>query len=245
METKLRNLFALQRVDLELDILDEAKGDLPKEIREMEEKENAASARLAELEKTMRDAFAQRDTTDNSILALREKCERYKKQQYEVRNNKEYDALTKETDAATMMIAKLEKEMESLESKGTIARTEIETVRKELEEMKPHLADHRAALAAVSKVNEEKELQTLHEREKLVVRIPGGDLATYTRIRKAKKVVAVVPVRRNSCGGCYGRVPPQKLLELRKNDRIYLCEHCGRIIVSDDIVTQVDGVPQA
>lgn len=244
METKLRNLYALQRVDLELDQLEEAKGDLPKEIRELEDQEREATEHLAQLEQTMRQAFAQRDTTDTDILTLKEKSEKYKKQQYEVRNNKEYDALTKEMDAATVTIARLEKEMESLESRGTIARTEIEKVQKQIEELKPQLEERRTALAAVSKVNEEKELKTLHAREKLVVRIPAADLATYTRIRKAKRGMAVVPLHRNSCGGCYGRVPPQKLLELRQNNKLYLCEHCGRIIVSDTIVQQVTDTVQ-
>jgi predicted nucleic acid-binding Zn-ribbon protein len=97
------------------------------------------------------------------------------------------------------------------------------------------LGEKRAALAEVSKTTEEEEGKLRHEREKIVHRVAKGDLAQYERIRKAKKGKAVVPVRRAACGGCFARVPPQKLLELRQNSKIYLCEHCGRIIVSDEI----------
>ena len=97
------------------------------------------------------------------------------------------------------------------------------------------LEEKKTALAEVSKTTEDEELQYTHEREKLVARIAKSDIFTYERIRKAKRGTAVVPVRRQACGGCHNRVPPQKLLELRKNDRIYTCERCGRIIVSDEI----------
>jgi hypothetical protein len=74
-----------------------------------------------------------------------------------------------------------------------------------------------------------------HERQKLVSRIAKADLALYERIRKARNGKAVVPVKKGSCGGCFNRVPPQKLLELRQHERVYTCERCGRIIISDEI----------
>jgi hypothetical protein len=87
----------------------------------------------------------------------------------------------------------------------------------------------------VSKSTEVEELQFNHQRQKVVARIAKPDLAAYERIRRAKRGMAVVPVKKGACGGCFNRVPPQKLLELRQNDRLYTCERCGRIIVSDEI----------
>ncbi len=138
-------------------------------------------------------------------------------------------------DAAQDTIVRLEKEMEMLEGKATLARSDIEIVKITLGELDGVLGEKRAALAEVSKTTEEEEGKLRHEREKIVHRVAKGDLAQYERIRKAKKGKAVVPVRRAACGGCFARVPPQKLLELRQNSKIYLCEHCGRIIVSDEI----------
>ena len=235
METKLRQLYALQQIDSNLDELEELKGDLPGRIRELEAQEKALNDQLAALENTMRTAFAQRDNADAEIVALRDKAEKYKAQQFQVRNNREYDALTREMDSAADTIVRLEKEMEMLEGKATLARTDIETVRLSLGELNAVLVEKRAALAEVSKTTEEEEGKLRHEREKIVHRVAKADLAQYERIRKAKKGMAVVAIRRGACGGCFARVPPQKILELRQHSKIYLCEHCGRIIVSDEI----------
>ncbi len=235
MENKLRTLYTLQLIDSNLDEIEDMKGDLPGEVRKLEEKIAALQEQLALLEETMRGAFSQRNNADSEIISLREKIEKYKMQQFQVRNNKEYDALTREMDQAAETIAKLEKEMSALENKATIARTDIETGKKELEESQALLEEKKAELAEVSKNTEEEELKFKHEREKIVVRVAKADLAMYERIRKAKNGRAVVPIKRGSCGGCYTAVPPQKVLELKQNKRLYTCERCGRIIVSEEI----------
>jgi predicted nucleic acid-binding Zn-ribbon protein len=235
LEDKLRNLYALQQIDNNLDELEQLKGDLPSEVRELEEKIQGFQKQIATLEHTMKSSFSARDNADSEIIGLREKVEKYKAQQFQVRNNKEYDALTKEMDHAASTIGKLEKEMEVLEGKATMARTDIEAIKLQLDELLPMIEEKREALMEVSKETEAEELKYTHERKKLLSRIGKADLATYERIRKAKKGKAVVPVKRGSCGGCFNRVPPQKLLELRQNNTLYTCEHCGRIIVSDEI----------
>jgi predicted nucleic acid-binding Zn-ribbon protein len=242
LENKLRQLYALQMIDSSLDELQELKGDLPAHIGGLESRKAQLTAAMAELDQTMRTAFAQRDTTDGEIVALRDKMEKYKTQQFEVRNNKEYDALTKEMDHASEMIARLEKEMDVLEGKATLARTDIEGIKAQLVELEKELDEKHAALTEVSKATEEEELKYSHQREKLLVRINKADLLAYERIRKAKKGKAVVPVKRGACGGCFARVPPQKLLELRQNKRLYACEHCGRILVSDQIVEESSSI---
>ncbi len=236
MENKLRSLYALQNIDSNLDELEEMKGDLPSEIGDLEAKADELKARKAALEETMRNAFAMRDGADSEIISLKEKVERYKSQQFAVRNNREYDALTKEMDNATDTIARLEKEMDQLEGKATNARGDIDAATLQIEELTTVLEEKRAALAEVSKTTEAEEEKYRHDRQKLVVRIPKADLATYERIRKAKRGKAIVSVKRGACGGCYNRVPPQKILELRQNNKLYMCEHCGRILVSDEIV---------
>ena len=235
MENKLRTLYTLQLIDNNLDEIEDMKGDLPAEVRKLEEKIAGLKEHLAEREEAMRAAFSQRNNADSEIISLREKIEKYKSQQFQVRNNKEYDALTREMDQAAETIARLEKEMNDLENKATIARTDIETGKKELEESLALLEEKKSELAEVSKSTEEEELKFKHEREKTVVRIAKTDLAMYERIRKAKNGRAVVPIKRGSCGGCFTAVPPQKVLELKQNKRLYTCERCGRIIVSEEI----------
>jgi predicted nucleic acid-binding Zn-ribbon protein len=239
LKNKLEYLFALQLIDTDLDSLQEQKGDLPFEVEALENELAAIQARQTAAEQAMRQAFSQRDTADSDIVGLREKLDKFKGQQFAVRSNREYDALTREMDAATETVARLEKEMVTFEVKATTARTEMEELKVKAEAIEKQLAEKRAALAEVSKLTEEEELQHKHERENAVARISKQDLAAYERIRKAKKGMAVVPVQKGACGGCYNRLPPQKLLELRTNEKMYTCERCGRIIVSDEIVETV------
>jgi len=242
LENKLRYLYALQQIDLNLDELEELKGDLPAEIGELEGQEAELKAQLASLENTMKTSFAQRDSADADIISLKKKFEKYKSQQFQVRNNKEYDALTREMDTAQSTTVRLEKEMEILEGRATLARDDIEVVKGKLAELAAVLTEKRAALAEVSKTTEAEELKCRHEREKVVRKIVKADLYQYQRIRKAKRGKAVVPVKKGACGGCFARVPPQKLLDLRQNSTLYLCEHCGRIIVSDEIAVNTQPV---
>lgn len=242
MENKLRTLYTLQLIDSSLDDIEEMKGDLPGVVRELEATIAGLQEKLSQLEKTMKGAFSQRDNADSEIISLREKIERYKAQQLQVRNNKEYDALTKEMDQAAETIAKLEKEMSTLENTATIARTDIETTRKELEEATALLAEKKAELEEVSKSTEEEELKFQHEREKILARVSKPDFKMYERIRKAKNGRAVVPIKRGACGGCYTTVPPQKILELKRNNMLYTCERCGRIIVSEEIAETTSAI---
>ena len=236
MENKLRQLYALQKIDSSLDELEELKGDLPAEVARLEEKLEQLTSQCAALEQTMKGSFASRDGADAEILSLREKMEKYKAQQYVVRNNREYDALTKEMDNAAETIVRLEKEMELLEGKAMLAKQDLETTRAQAEEQEKVLDERRAALAEITKTTEAEEAKFRNERQKVAARINKPDLVTYERIRKARNGRAVVGVKRGACGGCFNRVPPQKLLELRQNSKLYMCEHCGRIIVGTEIV---------
>lgn len=236
MEAMLRRLFALQQIDSHLDELDDMKGDLPTEVNELEEKYAGMKEHLSALEQGMKQAFAERDAADTDILSFKEKMERYKAQQFEVRTNKQYDALTREMDNAVATIAKLEKEMEALEGKATIARTDIESTKALIAELEKTLGEKREALAQVCKETEEEELDFKHRREKALRGIEKPSIDAYERIRKSKRGgKAVVGVLRGACGGCFARIPPQKLLELRQNKKMFTCEHCGRILVSDEI----------
>lgn len=236
LENKLRKLYSLQQVDLKLDELEELKGDLPSAVMDLQEKVAGLETQVKEQENTIKSSMIERDRHDVDVAALREKIERYKAQQFQVRTNKQYDALTREIEMAETTIVKLEKEMDALADTSRFAREQMEAHQIKLEETRKTLRERQRELEEVSKSNEDEELQLGHEREKLVVRLDKKDMAMYERIRKAKDGMAVVPVKRNACGGCFNFVPAQRILELRKNNRIFMCEHCGRILVSDEIV---------
>ncbi|MGA7161573.1 MAG: C4-type zinc ribbon domain-containing protein [Bacteroidota bacterium] len=235
MNETLKLLYRLQTVDSSLDDLEDMKGDLPEAVAKLQGENDRLNGLIKEKQDIVTASIIARDKADVDILEFKEKLEKYKTQQYEVRSNKEYDALTKEIDFATEAIKNLQKQFETLENTMASAKAEIETLTKQLEELKGQLDEKKAELAEVSKANEDEELELKHRREKIVVRLESDTLSRYDRIRKGRNGQAVVAVRRNSCGGCHNKIPPQRLLELRTQSKMFTCEHCGRIIISAEL----------
>ena len=236
MENRLRSLYLLQLVDSNLDELQEMKGDLPQIVADLTETVKQKLANKKELEETFKKSMVTRDKTDVEILSLKEKIEKYKTQQFQVKTNKQYDILAREIDLSQEKITKLQKDMELLEGKAMLAKEDVEKLIPELETLQTELANRKKELAAVNKEHEEEELKLQHQREKITSKITKADYQMYSRIRGAEEGRAIVAVQRNSCGGCFNRVTPQRVLELRKNAALIACERCGRILVSDEIV---------
>jgi predicted nucleic acid-binding Zn-ribbon protein len=228
----------LQLIDSDLDELLEMKGDLPQIVTELSETVKNKLAQKKELEDTIKKSIVGRDQTDTDILSLKSKIEKYKTQQFQVKTNKQYDTLAREIDFAQEKITKLQKEMEILEGKAAIAKEDVEKLKSEIEVLQSELSDRKKELASVNKEHEDEELRLQHQHDKMISRITKADCQMYERIRKAKEGRAIVPVRRNSCGGCFNRVTPQRVLELRKNSALITCERCGRILISDKIVEE-------
>lgn len=229
--------YSLQLIDIELDELQEMKGDLPQIVADLSETIKNKLARKKELEETSKKSILSRDQADIDIITLKEKIEKYKTQQFQVKTNKQYDALAREIDYSQEKITKLQKEMDSFEGQAENSKEDIEIITPEIEKLQSELSSRKKELAAVNKEHEDEELELKRRREKIVAKVSKSDLQLYERIRKAKDGKAVVPILRNSCGGCYNRVTPQRILELRKNSAIITCERCGRILISDEIVT--------
>lgn len=236
VENLLRYLYTLQQIDTQLQEVQELKGDLPAIVEELEGKVDKYKTDVKILNSTVKQLKIDRDKADVDILDLAEKIERYKGQQLNIKSNKQYDALTREIDAAEKKSLQLEKEMESYEGKMEIAKRDLEAISEQLKKSTEELGERKEELRVVNKEHEKEELKLQHEREKIIVRLDKPYTERYERIRNAKDGLAVVSIKRNACGGCFSRVPPQKILEIRQNTKLYACEHCGRILVSDHIV---------
>ena len=229
-------------MDSNFDDLQELKGDLPGLVQSLQEQIDEQEKKKKDLEDTAKQSLVSRDNADSEIIGLKEKIEKYKAQQFEVKSNKQYDALGREIDYSQERITKLTKELEQLEGKATNAKEDSQKIGPEIDRLKIELKEKSDELALVNKEHEEEELKLRHERDKLVARIQKSDLQMYERIRKAKVGLAVVPVKRNACGGCYNRVPPQRVLELRKNSNMMTCERCGRILVSQELASDLSDI---
>jgi predicted nucleic acid-binding Zn-ribbon protein len=230
-------LYELQKIDSQLDELEELRGNLPETIALLEVKMNDAKNKVKELDDTIKSTLAKRTQIDEEIAILKAKNEKSKQQLYNVKNNKEYDALMTGIDQTDMKILELEEEMDKLADLQKKKREEFEEADKAFNSIKKEFEEKSKQLNEIIKTTEKEELELNHQREKAVVRINRKDLQLYTKIRNAKKI-AVAPIKRNACSGCYNIVPPQKIVELRKYDKIHTCEFCGRILISDELTSE-------
>jgi predicted nucleic acid-binding Zn-ribbon protein len=230
----------LQLVDDQLDKLEELRGDLPNMVRSLENNINAYRTEISEKEIAQKESVEKRAQNEEEVEKLKESQKKFKAQLYQVRNNKEYDALTKEIDHSDEQIAKLEAENNALADLSKSLSEQIEEVKPKLTELEEELKEREADLKEIIKANENEEAVLLAERKKNEEQVKKPDLSVYMRIRKAKRGKAVSTIKRSACSGCHNIVPSQRQLEIRRNTRVFTCEYCGRILISQEIADEVE-----
>jgi predicted nucleic acid-binding Zn-ribbon protein len=236
---RLKILYQLQIIDDQLDELEELRGDLPNMVRSLEIRINEFNDDIKAKETEQKESVEKRTQNEEEIEKLKESQKKFKAQLYQVRNNKEYDALTKEIDHSEEQIAKLDDENNALADLSKSLTAQIEDVKPQLDELNNELKEKEADLKDIIKVNEKEETKLQTERKKIEEQVKKPDLSVYARIRKAKKGKAVATIRRSACSGCHNIVPSQRQLEIRRNNRIFTCEYCGRILISQEIAEEV------
>ncbi len=241
MYNRLKVLYQLQLVDDQLDELEELRGDLPNMVRSLESRINEIKEEIKLKETEQKESVEKRALNEEEIEKLKESQQKFKAQLYQVRNNKEYDALTKEIDHSDEQISKLEAENDALADLSKSLSSQIDEIKPQLDVLNAELKEKEADLKEIIKVNEKEEMKLLDERKKIEDQVKKPDLSVYTRIRKAKKGKAVATLRRSACSGCHNIVPAQRQLEIRKNNKLFTCEYCGRILVSQEIAEEVEG----
>ncbi len=240
MYNRLKILYQFQQIDDQLDELEELRGDLPNAVRELEDQINSLKEDTSSKEKEQKDSLKKREKNEDEIEKQKENQKKFKAQLYQVRNNKEYDALTKEIDHTDDLISKLEAENDGLADLSKSLTHQIEDIKPKLFELKDELKAKEADLKEIVKANEKEEAKLLKERKKIEGEVKKPDLSAYKRIRKAKRGKAVSTIKRSACSGCHNIVPSQRQLEIRRNNRLFFCEYCGRILVSAEIAESED-----
>ncbi|HSL89904.1 MAG TPA: C4-type zinc ribbon domain-containing protein [Ignavibacteriaceae bacterium] len=235
MFNRLKTLYQLQLIDDQLDVLEELRGDLPNTVRELENKIAELKKDIQSKEVQQKESLEKRDTNEKEMERLIENQKRFKAQLYQVRNNKEYDALTKEIDHTDEQLSKLEAENDALADLSKSLTQQIEDIVPTLDELQKELKEKGADLKEIIKANEREESKLLGERRKIEEQVKKADVSVYMRIRKAKKGKAVATIKRSACSGCHNIVPSQRQLEIRRNNKLFFCEYCGRILVSQEI----------
>jgi predicted nucleic acid-binding Zn-ribbon protein len=235
---RLKILYQLQLVDNQLDELEQLRGDLPNTVKSLENKINGLKDDIKNKEIEQKESIEKRALNEEEIEKLKESQKKFKAQLYQVRNNKEYDALTKEIDHSDEKISKLEVENDTLADLSKSLSQLIEDVNPTLEELTKELKEKEADLKKIIKANENEEAKLSAGRKKIEEQVRKPDLSAYMRVRKAKKGIAVATIRRSACSGCHNIVPSQRQLEIRRNTKIFTCEYCGRILVSQEIADE-------
>ena len=156
-----------------------------------------------------------------------------------VKTNREYDALSKQIDNSKEKLQSLHKELEGIQGKETTSARDVEKLKQEYEEEDETYSSKKVELEELVSLTHDEEKRYVKEREKYAQKIDRQSISRYEMIRKATKGKAIVPVvRRNACGGCYNVLPPQRLLDLRQMEKMFTCDHCGRILVPNEIVEE-------
>ena len=239
MINRLTTLYELQLIDDQLDILEELRGDLPLTVNELNSQIQGIQDQIDAKESEKKESLETRKNNDTEIERLNAGLKKFKAQLYQVRNNKEYDALTKEIDHSEEQVEKLETENIEMEDLVEKLKIEIQDMSPQLIVLKDELKVKEEELKKIIKANEREEAKLNEKREKVAAQVRKSDYNTYMRIRKACGGKAMVTINRSACSGCHNVVPPQRQLEIRQNKRLYTCESCGRLLVSPNIAEDV------
>ncbi|MDZ7373075.1 MAG: C4-type zinc ribbon domain-containing protein [candidate division KSB1 bacterium] len=234
MNAQLLVLVQLQEVDSELQRLEATKGDLPHRVNALRSRKEALDARVVELREGLEGAKQERSRAESDFELLKEQKAKYQKQLLTVRNNREYDAVTAEIEAAERGLDQLETKIIELLEAESRYKSELEKAEKELSSVAGELEQVEKALQEKTRLIESEQQRLSSQRERLLLQIERPLLASYERIRRAKGGLAVVPVARGACGGCFTQIPAQRALEIRAGDRIFTCEVCGRYLYWKD-----------
>ena len=219
MQEKILALYDLQKIDSQIDSINKVKGELPLEVQDLDDELAGLKARVENINAEIEELNALSKQRKREVDQAKILIGNYKEQQNNVRNNCEFDAISKESEYQELEI-ELAAKVEETEALMTERRKDLEAKQTELQSIEAETASQVAEFTA--------------QAAKAQAKIDKRLLEAYQRIRhNVRNGLAVVTVRRDACGGCFNRIPPQRQMEIRQGKKIIICEYCGRILVAD------------
>jgi len=236
IEEKLRALHELQSVVSEVDNIKTLRGELPLEVQDLEDDITGLKTRLVNLD----DEIKNLDTAiNNKKIAIKDSqalIAKYTEQQNNVRNNREFDSLSKEIEFQNLEIELSEKRIKEFTAEMTQKKETIDNSKKQLKEREEDLDRKKKELEEITEETKIEEEKLKAKSEKIESFIEPRLLTAFKRIRKnARNGLAVVTIQRDACGGCFNKIPPQRQLDIASRKKIIVCEYCGRILVDENI----------
>lgn len=239
---KLEALSNLQELDSQLNEIKKIRGALPEEVMDLEDEIAGYETRVQKFNQDLEELEESITNNKTAIKDAEKLIKKYEEQQMNVRNNREYDAITKEVELQQLEIQILEKRIKEAYAKIEAKKEEIQGTKDILSERTKDLESKKGELDVIVKESEGEEKDLMKKRDAAATKIEDRLLKSYDKIRgNAVNGLAVVPVRRGACGGCFNVVPPQRQADIRDQKKLIVCEHCGRILAGvDDEIEEDD-----
>lgn len=233
---KLEALVKLQSIDSKLDELKKLRGDLPDEVQDLEDEMEGYRTRLGRFEAEQKELEDLIKKNKEGIKEAEKLVKKYTEQQKNVKNNREFDAITKEVELQELEIQICEKRIKESKEKIEAKKSEITTIEAHIKDRDEDLSTKKNELDGILGESQEEEKRLLTEREKATKKIEDKLLKHYTRLRTSlSNGLAVVRVVRGAAEGCNIIIPPQKIAEIREKKKIVIDEHSGRILADVDL----------
>lgn len=233
MAKKLELLYKLQQIDTKIDNIHLLRGELPLEVQDLEDEIMGINTKISNLQQDIKDKEREITNQKHSIQETKAEIKKYEQQRNNVKNNREFDSLTKEIEYKDLECRHSEKIINDTTKLLVTLKEKLEEYKKELAIREDDLKAKNNELENIVKETEKEEKELVAQAEKCQKQIDPRMLAAYEKVRgNSRNKLAVVTVVRDACGGCFNKITPQRALDIEESKRIIVCEYCGRILVS-------------
>lgn len=239
IEEKLKNLYQLQAIDSQIDRIRSVRGELPMEVSDLEDDIAGLETRIEKYGEELKELDVIIAGNKNKIKESQQFIKKYESQLENVKNNREYDALSKEIEIQGLEIQAAEKRILENTRLIELKKQTLDAAKLELEGRRIDLENKKSELNTIVEETEKDESALMVLRNKAESTIDDRLRSAYNRIRQnVKNGIAIASVLRDSCSGCFGSIPPQMQADIRQRKKVIVCEHCGRILVDATIIEE-------
>lgn len=236
VEQRMKALYELQTILSEIDRIKQIRGELPLEVKDLEDNIEGLKTRIENYRRDVEDFRRKTSIEKEKINESQAKIARYKEQLDNVRNNREFDLLSKEVEFQTLEIELSEKHLNEFARAIDSRNADIAATEEKLSDSQHILQEKKAELdEIVSETRQDEERLRVRAKE-IEPTIDERTLKAFKRIRdNARNGLGIVYIQRNACGGCFNRIPPQKQMEIKMHKKVIVCEYCGRIMIDPEL----------
>ena len=241
VEEKLSSLVMLQKIESKLDEIKILKGELPMEVADLEDEITGLHARQTRVEEEINGVTEFIEQRKEAIKEAEALIKKYDKQSSNVKNNREFEAINKETEMQQLEVKLAEKHIKDATEEIAEKAIALEKVKKNVAAKDSLLANKKSELEKIIIANEKEEKHFNKLAAEAKDHVDARLLTSYEKIRKSyRNGLAVVSVERDACGGCFNAIPPQKQSEIKQHKKIIICENCGRILADEELHNLVE-----